>query len=58
MRMAKVTTKIGMATVLAKFNVEFVDKSLENVELEIDPHQFIHTPLKPFNLKVTPRVVA
>lgn len=56
MRMAKVTTKIGMATVLAKFNVELVDKSLANKELEIDPHQFIHTPLKPFNLKLTPRV--
>lgn len=56
--MAKVTTKIGMATVLAKFNVELVDKSLANKELEIDPHQFIHTPLKPFNLKVTPRIVS
>ncbi|XP_037043226.1 probable cytochrome P450 6d5 [Bradysia coprophila] len=58
MRLAKVTTKIGMATVLAKFNVELVDKSLENVELDIDPHQFIHTPLKPFNLRLTPRVVS
>lgn len=56
--MAKVTTKIGMATVLAKFNVELVDKSLANKELEIDPHQFIHTPLKPFNLKLTPRVAS
>ncbi|XP_037049484.1 cytochrome P450 6d3-like [Bradysia coprophila] len=58
MRMAKVMTKIGMATVLAKFNVELVDKNLENVELDIDPEQFIHTPLKPFNLKLTPRTVA
>lgn len=56
MRMAKVTTKIGMATVLAKFTVELVDKSLANNELEIDTQQFIHTPLKPFNLKLTPRV--
>lgn len=57
MRMAKVTTKIGMATVLAKFNVEFVDKSLGMKELDIDPRQFIYMPLKPFNLRLTPRAV-
>lgn len=57
MRLAKVTTKISMATVLAKFNVELVDKSLADKELEIDPAQFIHTPLKPFNLKLTPRII-
>ncbi|KAJ6641172.1 Cytochrome P450 6k1 [Pseudolycoriella hygida] len=58
MRMAKVTTKIAMATVLAKFNVEHVDKVFANKELDIDKAQFIHTPSKPFNLKLTPRVIS
>lgn len=57
MRMAKVVTKMGMATVLTKFNIELDDLSLADKELEIDPAQFIHTPLKPFKLKLTPRVV-
>lgn len=56
MRMAKVVTKMGMATVLTKFNIELDDLSLADKELEIDPVQFIHTPLRPFKLKLTPRV--
>ncbi|KAJ6623039.1 Cytochrome P450 6a2 [Pseudolycoriella hygida] len=55
MRMAKVVTKMAMVSVLSKFNIELDDKSLLEKELEIDPEQFIHTPLKPFKLKVTPR---
>jgi len=55
MRMAKLVTKLAMATVLTKFNIELDDISLADKELEIDPDQFIYTPLKPFKLKLTPR---
>lgn len=58
MRMGKLTSKLGLALVLSKFNVELADNSMKDKELEIHPKQFILTPLKEFNLKITPRVAA
>ncbi|KAG4072640.1 hypothetical protein HA402_004729 [Bradysia odoriphaga] len=57
MRMAKVVTKLAMAKVLTKFNVELDDANLANEELKIDPDQFIHTPLESVKLKLTPRTM-
>ncbi len=37
MRIAKVVTKLAMAKVLTKFNLDLDDVNLANRELEIDP---------------------
>ena len=55
MRLGKITTKFGLATVLSKYSIEFCDKSMMESELKFDTMQFILTPTKTFNLKVTPR---
>lgn len=55
MRLGKITTKMGLAVVLSKYSIEFCDKSMIESELEFDTMQFILTPTKTFNLKVTPR---
>lgn len=55
MRMGKLTTKIGLAIILSKFNLELSDKTLIGHELDFHPNQFVLTPLKPFNIKITPR---
>lgn len=57
MRMGKLTSKLGLALVLSKFNVELADKTMADTELEFHPVQFILCPLKEFNLKITPRSV-
>lgn len=56
MRMGKLTTKIGLAFILAKFKLELSDKEMADKELEFNPKQFILTPQKPFNIKITPRI--
>lgn len=55
MRMGKLTTKIGLAVILSKFNLELVDKELGDKELDFDKTQFLLTPEKLFNIKITPR---
>jgi hypothetical protein len=55
MRLGKLTSKLGLALVLSKFSVEFCDKAMADTELEFDTVQFILTPTKTFNLKLTPR---
>jgi len=55
MRLGKLTTKIGLAIILSKFNLELSDKDLVKGELEFHPNQFVLTPLKLFNIKTTPR---
>lgn len=57
MRLGKVTTKLGLAIVLSKFSIEFCDKAMADTELEFDTMQFILTPVKTFNLKLTPRKI-
>lgn len=57
MRLGKVTTKLGLAIVLSKFTLEFCDKEIADKELEYDKMQFILTPTKTFNLKLTPRKI-
>lgn len=55
MRMGKLTTKMGLALVLSKFNFEFTDKSMYDRELEFLASQFILTPAKEFKFKISPR---
>ena len=55
MRMGKLTTKIGLVTILSKFNLELNDKEMIEGELEFHPNQFVLTPKKLFNIKATPR---
>lgn len=55
MRMGKLTSKLGLALILSKFNVELADSTMKDKELEFHPVQFILCPLKEFNLKITPR---
>lgn len=55
MRMGKLTSKIGLAVMLSKFNFSFQDKTVADNELEFHPSQFVLTPIKPFNLKISSR---
>jgi cytochrome P450 family 6 len=55
MRMGKLTTKIGLAIIMQKFNLEMVDKDMLTKELEFHPNQFVLTPKKLINLKITKR---
>ncbi|KAG5681320.1 hypothetical protein PVAND_010768 [Polypedilum vanderplanki] len=54
-RLGKLQTKLGLATVLAKFNFELKDKSLEKGELKYNPKSFVLTPITPVMMKVTLR---
>lgn len=55
MRMGKLTTKIGLAIILSRYNLEHTDKEMMNSELEFHPNQVILTPKKLFNIKITRR---
>lgn len=55
MRLGKLTTKIGIALILAKYNLELTDKEMNHKELEFHPNQAVLTPVKPFNLRITAR---
>lgn len=55
MRMGKLTTKIGLAIILLKYNLELSDKEMINKELEFHPNQVVLTPKKLFNIKVNRR---
>lgn len=55
MRLGKLTTKIGLAVILSKFNIEHTDKELSTNEVEFHPNQFTLTPKKLFNIKITKR---
>lgn len=54
-RLGKLKVKVGLAVVLTKFNIELDDKDMTDKEVEFHPKQFLLTPLKSFNLKVSPR---
>lgn len=55
MRMGKINTKVGLATVLSKFNLGFVDKKIAETEIDFHPKQFILTPAKDFKFKIALR---
>lgn len=55
MRMAKLTTKMGLAVILSKFKFELCDKEMLVKELEFHPNMFILTPNKEHRFKVTTR---
>lgn len=55
MRLGKLTTKIGLALVLSKFNLQLTDTEMMHKEVEMHPKQFVMTPTKPFNFKVVTR---
>ena len=55
MRMGKLTTKIGLSLILSKFNLELTDKEMIDKELDFHPNQFVLTPQKLFNIKISPR---
>ena len=58
MRMGKLTTKVGLATILSKYNLEHTDKEMITKELEFHSSQFVLTPKKLFNIKATPRITS
>lgn len=58
MRLGKITTKIGLALILKKFNIQHTDQDFLTKELEFHPNQFVLTPKKPFNLKISMRNVS
>jgi len=55
MRMGKLTTKLGLALMLAKFNFELNDKSFGSKELEFHPSALVLTPVTRFDFKITSR---
>lgn len=55
MRLGKVTTKIGIAVILSKFNIELEDKNMNHKELDIHPNQFVLTPVQPLRLRISSR---
>lgn len=55
MRLGKLMTKIGLALIMWKFNLELSDKDMIDKELEFHPNLLVLTPLKPFNIKITSR---
>lgn len=57
LRIGKLSAKLGLAVILSKFSVELVDKEMAEKEVEFHPKQFMLTPLKLFNLKVSLREV-
>lgn len=54
-RMGKLQVKIGLFSVLSKFSIELVDKSLITKEVEFDVTQFLLVPKNSIMMKVTPR---
>lgn len=56
MRLAKLTTKIGLAIMLRKFNFTLTDESLQHQELKFSPNQITLTPLELFSLKIEKRL--
>lgn len=55
MRLGKLTTKIGLAIILSKYNIELNDKNLNFGELEFQESQFVLTPKELINIKITSR---
>jgi hypothetical protein len=53
--MGKLQTKIGLASILREFNVEFTDKSMADQHPGFQKTLFFLRSAKPFNFKVTPR---
>jgi hypothetical protein len=53
--MGKLQTKLGLATVLAKFRFEFADKSYIHKEIEFDHKQFVLTPKQEIQYKAFAR---
>ncbi|CRL03688.1 CLUMA_CG016217, isoform A [Clunio marinus] len=55
MRLGKLTTKIGLSIIFSKFNLELNDKEMQDGELKFHPNQFVLTPSKLFNMKISRR---
>jgi cytochrome P450 family 6 len=55
MRHGKLTTKLGLALIMRKFQLELNDKTMIDKELEFNTSQFVLSPTKPFEIKVTLR---
>lgn len=52
--MGKIQAKLGLATILSKFHVEFTDQQVG--DLKFDPtNHFLLSSDQPFNFKITPR---
>lgn len=54
LRMGKLQTKMGLITMLRKFNFEITNENLKN-DLKFNPHSFVMMPLESLELKVTMR---
>lgn len=55
MRMGKLVTKIGLALILNKFNLELTDQRMKENELQFHPAQGVLTPMEKLNFKISAR---
>lgn len=55
MRLGKLTTKIGLAIIMSKFNLELNDKDMVDKDIEFHPNSFVLAPDRLFNIKLTTR---
>ncbi|KAL7027664.1 hypothetical protein ACKWTF_005515 [Chironomus riparius] len=53
-RMGKIQAKLGLATILSKFHVEFAEKQVGNIKFDPTNHFLLATD-QPFNFKITSR---
>lgn len=51
--MGKIVAKLGVVTILSKFNFELADKN--DTEIVLNPRSVSLLPIKPIKLKVTDR---
>ena len=52
--MGRIETKLGLATILSKFHVEFAEKQVGDIKFDPTNHFLLATD-QPFNFKITPR---
>ena len=52
--MGKIETKLALAMILSKFNVEFAEKQVGDIKFDPTNHFLLATD-QPFNFKITPR---
>lgn len=56
MRLAKLSAKIGLASMLRRFNFNLIDESMMHSEIKFNPAQGTLTPLVEFSLKISNRL--
>ncbi|XP_058830801.1 probable cytochrome P450 6d4 [Topomyia yanbarensis] len=56
MRMGKIQTKVGLVSLLSKFNFDLADEGQMNKELKLDPRSLILMPVGGINLTITKKI--